>query len=371
MKNNKIIVVGQTPPPYGGQALMIEYMLQHTYSNIELLHVRMCFSKEMNQRGKISFYKITHLLSIILRIYKLKIKDNPNVLYYPPSNSPKVSIYRDVIILLFTRFLFKKTIFHFHAAGISEELPFLNPLLRKISYLCFSRPDFAITSSRYNPKDAEFLKAKNILILPLGIPDVAGNFLKKYNEKVLSILFVGLLNSTKGEEYILEAISILKNKGKNVLFQFAGKFENEKYKSYFFDKAKKLGVTENINYLGIITGNNKHEIFKASDIFCFPSFFVSESFGIVLLEAMQYQMPIIGSKWRGIQSIISENENGFLIDIKNSNQIANAIEFFIDNNEKLRIFGAESRRLFEEKFTLEKYLTKLEDVFITTINDTN
>src|SRR5690606_33842685 len=136
--------------------------------------------------------------------------------------------------------------------------------------------------------------------IPLGIPDVAGNFLKKYNEKNLSILFVGLLNSTKGEEYILEAISILKNKGENILFQFAGKFENEKYKSYFFEKAKKLGVSENINYLGIITGNNKHEIFKASDIFCFPSFFASESFGIVLLEAMQYQMPIIGSKWRGI-----------------------------------------------------------------------
>jgi len=44
----KILVVGQTPPPLGGQAIMIQQMLEQKYDNLQLLHVRMSFSKEMD-----------------------------------------------------------------------------------------------------------------------------------------------------------------------------------------------------------------------------------------------------------------------------------------------------------------------------------
>jgi hypothetical protein len=81
MKKKKIIVVGQTPPPYGGQALMIEYMLDANFETIEFFHVRMCFSREMNERGKLSLYKIKHLFDIIFKTIFLKIKHKVDVLY--------------------------------------------------------------------------------------------------------------------------------------------------------------------------------------------------------------------------------------------------------------------------------------------------
>ena len=45
----RILVVGQTPPPYGGQAIMIERMLQHEYTHAKLFHVRMVFSSEIDE----------------------------------------------------------------------------------------------------------------------------------------------------------------------------------------------------------------------------------------------------------------------------------------------------------------------------------
>ena len=134
----KILVVGQTPPPYGGQAIMIKYMLDSQYTDIKMYNVRMCFSREFDARGKLSVHKILHIFTIIYRIWIMKFRHNIDVMYYPPSSTPKIAVLRDVIILGFTRFLFKKNVFHFHASGISEELPKYNILLRRIISLCNS-----------------------------------------------------------------------------------------------------------------------------------------------------------------------------------------------------------------------------------------
>ena len=58
MKPLRILVVGQTPPPFGGQALMIQLLLDGAYEDIELVHVRMSFSKELKSTGKFKFVKL-------------------------------------------------------------------------------------------------------------------------------------------------------------------------------------------------------------------------------------------------------------------------------------------------------------------------
>ena len=129
-----ILIVWQTPPPYGGQAIMIKYMLDYFHNQDSFKHIRMCFSREFNDRGKFSLYKIVHLLQVIYQIWFYRFKYKCNTLYYPLSSSPKVAVFRDAIILGLTRFLFRKTIYHFHAAGISEEITKYHYLIRFIIY---------------------------------------------------------------------------------------------------------------------------------------------------------------------------------------------------------------------------------------------
>ncbi|WP_428661398.1 glycosyltransferase family 4 protein [Runella sp.] len=367
MKKIKILVVGQTPPPYGGQALMIEYMLKADFDNIKLYHVRMCFSREMNERGKMSLYKITHLISIIINTIYLRFRYQIPTLYYPPSNSPHVSVLRDLIFLATTRFFFKKTIFHFHAAGISEYIPKMNFLLRRVAFFILKEPDLAITSSVYNPKDAEYLKAKKIEVIPLGIPDMNNEqkrSFKNRDTKELTILFVGLLNSTKGEGYLIDAIAKLNGKGYKIKLKIAGKFETDNYKEEFFAKISNNQLENEVDYLGVVVGAKKEQAFMDADLFCFPSFFVSESFGLVLLEAMQFSLPIIATKWRGIQSIVEDGKNGFLVDIKNADQISDKIKLFLEDTELRKNMGEQSRRLYLEKFTLFSYIKNMEKAFL-------
>jgi glycosyltransferase involved in cell wall biosynthesis len=361
----KILIIGQTPPPYGGQAIIIDYMLHGNYKNVKLFHVRMEFSKEFDERGKISFKKIYELFKIISQVLCIKYKNKINILYYPLSNSPKISVLRDAFILLITRLFFKKIIFHFHAAGISEELEKFNFISRKIIYTILKKPDLGIMLSSFNPNDGKYLRAKKNCFIPYGIPETAllnGSSIKNF-DKDLILLFVGLLNSTKGEGYLLEALQLLKMKNLNIYLKIAGKFESEEYKTYFYNRITEMNLAMNVEYLGVITGDVKHKAFVEADIFCFPSFFVSESFGIVLLEAMQYGLPLIATRWRGIQSIVEENINGFLVDIKSSQMLAEKIELFCRNRELIRLMGENSIKLYYQKYTIERYIRDLDIVF--------
>ncbi len=367
----KILVIGQTPPPYGGQAVMIDYMLNCNFEHIELFHVRMCFSREMNERGKISFYKFTHIFSIIKQTYFLKFKHKIKVLYYPPSNSPKISIIKDIVLLLFTRFIFKKVIFHFHAAGISEEIPKMNPILKAIALLALGKPDLAITSSEFNPQDGKYLKASKTTIIPLGIPDVypaSEARSQTATDAPIKLLFVAVLNSTKGEGVLLDAVYKLHQTGYKVELHIAGKFEAEEYRNLFFQNVKQYGLDNYVKYLGVIKGKEKEQAFLEADIFCFPSFFISESFGVVLLEAMEYKLPLVATKWRGIQSVVEDGRNGYLVDIKNADQLAEKLLTLIRDPSLIETMGNNSRDMFIEKYTVEKYINNLNTAFLSIYN---
>ncbi|MBM6945112.1 MULTISPECIES: glycosyltransferase family 4 protein [Bacteroides] len=359
----KILVVGQTPPPYGGQAVIIQAMLNASYQHIKMYHVRMCFSKDFNDRGNFSIRKVLHLLSIVIKIWLIRFKCGPKILYYPLSSAPKIALLRDTIILGCTRFLFKDVVFHFHAAGVSEELPKYPRLLRNIVYGIISKPTLGITSSEYNPQDAKYLKACHSIVFPLGIHDSNPYESRNFNEgnRPLTVMFMGLLNGTKGESYVLDAVYKLNQSGRNVRYLLAGKYESEKYKTNFESKIAKYGLKEKVLYQGVVTGKEKEKIFMDSDVFCFPSFFSSESFGIVLLEAMMYQMPVIATRWRGIQSVVDDGINGFLVDIKNADQISVALAKLYDDRTLLREMGMASRELFKEKYIEQIYIQNIEN----------
>ncbi len=116
----KVLVVGQTPPPLHGQAIMIERLLSGRYARIKLYHVRMAFSDSIGDVGRFRLGKLLHLLSVILRIAYCRIVCGAKVLYYPPAGPNRVPLHRDLAILLSTRWMFRRTVLHFHATGVSE-----------------------------------------------------------------------------------------------------------------------------------------------------------------------------------------------------------------------------------------------------------
>ena len=365
MKKEKVLVVGQTPPPFGGQAVMINYLLDGCYRHIELHHVRMAFSREMDEIGRFSLRKVLHLFQVIFRIIWMKVKHNPSVLYYPPAGPDRIPLYRDLIILLSIRWLFKKTVFHFHAGGLSEVYLKLNGVMRFLFRSAYNHPDAAIRPSELNPNDGELLRAKRNFVVPLGIPDVFGEYMEfafPKRNSVPKILLTAVLRKSKGVMVLLEALRILKYRNVSCRVKLAGKWASASFRKKVESFVETQQLSDIVEFPGVITGDKKWRAYAESDIFCFPSYFQSESFGVVLIEAMQFGLPVVSTQWRGIPSVIQHEENGYLVPVKNPKAIADSLQKLIENPGLREQMGKCSRKLFLENYKINNYCRRMEGI---------
>jgi len=327
----KVLVVGQTPPPYGGQAIMIQKLLAGNYKKIHLHHVRLAFSEDMDSIGKFQIAKVFHLFSVVAAIIYQRFRHGIEILYYPPAGPDRIPMYRDLFILICTRWLFRKTVFHFHAGGISELYPQLSLLLRLLFQIAYFSPDAAIQLSPLNPPDGQELRARHQFIVPNGTEDVYSQYLqdKHPSDSIVTILFVGILCESKGVLVALEAINHLQRKNLKFHFKFMGKFVSDEFKSVVLETIAVHQLESSVTFLGVLAGSDKWHAYAKSDILCFPSYFESETFGLVILEAMQFALPVVSTDWRGIPSVVKDQESGYLVPIKDSAALADKLAALI------------------------------------------
>ena len=363
----KILVVGQTPPPFHGQAVMIEETLKADYEGVRLYHIRMGFSKRIDDIGKFRFHKIFHLLGIIIKVVFYRFRYNIEVLYYPPAGPDKIPLFRDMILLNSTRFLFKHTIFHFRAAGVSTIFEQLSPFLKRLYKRAYFSPDIAIRLSALNPPDGSFLKAKKEFIVPNGIADHALDFRaeNEIEKPFCQLLYVGIIRESKGITVLIEACRLLKERGTHFRLNIVGEFDNREYQNEITGKVKDCDLSEMVEFSGVLTGREKYSRYNTADIFCYPTFYGPESFGLSLLEAMEFSLPVVATNWRGVPSVIKEGINGFLVPVKDSLAFADKLGMLINDPGLRKIMGAKGREIYSEEFTLKRYHDRMKNVFLT------
>jgi mRNA-degrading endonuclease RelE of RelBE toxin-antitoxin system len=94
----KVLVVGQTPPPFHGQAIMIERLLVARFSRLELCHVRMAFSSSIADVGRVRPGKLLHLElegCRSVRVGRLRIVYRTNSATDVVAIGPRETIYAD------------------------------------------------------------------------------------------------------------------------------------------------------------------------------------------------------------------------------------------------------------------------------------
>lgn len=358
----RILVVGQTPPPFGGQAIMIARLLEMRSDRLQLHHVRLAFSEDMESVGKFTLVKVWSLFTTILRIWWARVRYKTHVLYYPPSGPNMVPVLRDIVLLCSTRWLFRKVVFHFHAGGVSgfeERLPaVLRPFFRR----AYRRPSLSIRTAPQNPDDGRMFNTQRDVVIPNGMEDMRG-LVEERNAlpgEPLVILFTGVLIRTKGVKVLLEAFAQFIEKGIDARLQLMGRWGDNEFERECMSYVKERRIGPRVEFLGVKRDLEKLLHFASCDVFCFPSFFEAESFGLVLAEAMQFAKPTVSTQWRGIPSVVAEGRSGFLVPIGDAAAIADKLLLLARNPELRRAMGEEGRRIFEQRFTLEAFHRSME-----------
>lgn len=357
----RVLVVGQTPPPFGGQAVMIEQLLQGGLEGVELHHVRMAFSDEMDEIGRFRLAKLGHLAGLVARIAWARIRHRTPVLYYPPAGPNRLPLWRDLVVLLATRWLFRRTVFHFHAGGLTDWLPELTPAERLLAWLAYGAPDCAIRPSALDPPDGERLGARADRVIPHGIPDVRGSYPSPPRTAGAPprILFAGVLCESKGVGVLLEAAVRLQARGVDFELDLMGRFGSPEFEAWTKDFLARKQLDARVRLLGVLTGADKWRAYAEADLFCLPSFFESESFGLVALEAMQFGLPVVATRWRGLPSLVADGESGRLVPIRDDGALADALTDLLRDADLRRRMGERGRARFERDFSLATWRERM------------
>ena len=147
------------------------------------------------------------------------------------------------------------------------------------------------------------------------------NFRRQFamdNEKI--ILFLGRLVYEKGVQHLISAMPKILEGYHDVKLVIAGK-------GGMIDELKAqveaMGISQKVYFAGYLKGKDVQRMYKAADISVFPSTY--EPFGIVALEAMLAERPVVVSDIGGLNEIVQHRENGMKTYAGNSNSIADSI----------------------------------------------
>lgn len=162
----------------------------------------------------------------------------------------------------------------------------------------------------YNGVDTELFKPKP------NKTELRKQFGLKPDEKV--VLFVGRLYHRKGLETLLASIPPILKEFNNVTFAISGTGFPEKEES-LKNLAKDLNIENKVKFLGYVPDDKLPSLYSASDIFVLPAIY--ENFPFAILEAQSSGLPVISTKVGGIPEFLVDNENGFLIDPRNPDQL--------------------------------------------------
>ncbi|MBU1011222.1 MAG: glycosyltransferase family 4 protein [Bacteroidetes bacterium] len=216
----------------------------------------------------------------------------------------------------------KPLVVHMHATEFDRSGENINTDVYAIEKRGMEMADRVITVSNLTRKiviDRYGIDPKKVVTVhnavePSNKPELAG-FQKSVDEKVVT--FLGRITYQKGPEYFVEAARKVLKRDPNVRFVMAGTGD---MLNKMVARVAKLRMGDKFHFTGFLKGDDVDKMFAMSDVFVMPS--ISEPFGIVPLEAMRSNVPVVISKQSGVSEIL---KHAIKVDFWDIDGMADAI----------------------------------------------
>lgn len=163
---------------------------------------------------------------------------------------------------------------------------------------------------------------------------------------------MGRFVAIKGFKTYIEALSLLRARGVAFRAVLGGDGEEAEALSELITR---YGLQDQVSLTGWVS--NKPAFFESLDIFVLPS--LKEAFGLALVEAMSYQLPVISTDANGPREIIHHEVDGLIVPRKDPEKLADAIARLIAAPALAEKLGQEGAKLVAREYTLDAMAARL------------
>jgi len=197
---------------------------------------------------------------------------------------------------------------------------------------------------------------REISVVPNGIDlerfKISSGDKKEGNAK--TIIFIGRLHPVKGVQYLMEAMAIVRQQMPDVKLVIVG---DGVERARLEELAERLNLNDCIQFAGQVSQESIPRLMHQADVFVLSS--LSEGLPVVILEAMAAGLPIVATNVGGIPDIVEEGVNGYLVNAKNPDELADRLLVLLQNDE-IREEMSTNNRGKAELYTWDKVATKVE-----------
>ena len=175
------------------------------------------------------------------------------------------------------------------------------------------------------------------------------------------VLFVGALDSAhyfKGINYLIKAFEILKRDDVKLIIIGEGNLRH-----VYEDMVHSYGLNNQVVFTGYVPDEELVKYYNLCDIFILPSIDKSEAFGMVLLEAMSCNKPVIATDLPGVREVVSNKVDGCLAKPKNADKLAQQLNILLDNPKLCNEYGNSGRKKVVELYSWEKITKELLEIY--------
>lgn len=355
----KILLILHLPPPIHGAALMGNYIKNNGKINqtIECNYLNLSASKNFESIGKLGMKKTIFFFQLLLSTIKALLTKKYDVCYVTLTSNGS-AFYKDFFVVSILKIFRKKILLHFHNKGIEKgtKANKVNRYLYK--FILGGKKTRIILLSPFLYYDVkQYVDLKRVYYCANGIPCDSNPDppVTKINTPV-HLLFLSNMMFAKGVFVLLEACAELKKKNISFECHFVGDWMDIT-ETVFNQKVAELNLSNNVYAHGKKYGQEKNLFYQQADIFVFPT--LNEAFPLVLLEAMQFKLPIVASHEGGIPEIVLDEETGFLVPKNDAEALSNKLISLMKDPSLRDKMGFAGKKRFEENFTLNKFEDRL------------
>ena len=180
----------------------------------------------------------------------------------------------------------------------------------------------------------------------------------------LVVGIVGRLSPVKGHEYFVQAADHVLKRLPRVTFIICGE-DAQISAGQLRDAVRIKNIEKNFRFLGKV--KDVREIISIFDVGVVSSV-GSETICRVALEHMSMGKPVVGTRVNAVPEVVQHGVNGLVVEPKNPQQLASALVELLRDEDKRKKFGEKSRGIVMEKFTLDVFARKTEEVYLNLLD---
>ncbi len=234
----------------------------------------------------------------------------------------------------------------------------LKLLLKRADKIIITQPSYLKASAHLEGYQDK------ITIIPNGVDVDKFQPKKTLSNDDYTIFFLSVLDEYhryKGLDILLKSLQIVKKEVPNLKLLVGGKGV---LTNYYMNKAASMDLDSNVEFTGFISDEDIVDYYNQADVFVLPSTSSSqEGFGIVALEALACETPVITTNIVGVAEDLVKVNGGLVVPPKDPLKLAEAILRIIKDKDLQLRMGERGRKLVIDKYTWKSVASNMEKLY--------